>query len=260
MLKRSIKNQSGSSVMILIVLVVLVAVVGVGYSVLKSSKKTATSPASTSKELVAETLEVKNRGTFALQKPESKTTFYEGVQDPTTFKFANTTDVYTSISHPDSWKVYKKDRYQTPNDPFAESMIAVPGGIYIHMYDQGGVGGGCTPNDIKFTLTKKLATSDPDLFFTQYKVDNSSPSVLALENFVTDNNSGYTKNDHTVLSEGQSSSNTCNIQFYSNSTKFTMVSINHSTTSELSSNITWDEIKGNTDLVKALQSLSTHTK
>lgn len=68
------------------------------------------------------------------------------------------------VTHPSTWTVLEK-----PNEfNLPDTTITSPKGNNLSIKGNLGYGGDCTPDNYTFTLTQKIATSTPGLYFSEY--------------------------------------------------------------------------------------------
>ncbi len=69
------------------------------------------------------------------------------------------------VTHPSTWVVIEKpNEYNLP-----DTTITSPKGNSLSIKGNRGYGGDCTPDNDSFTLTQKIATATPGLYFSEYK-------------------------------------------------------------------------------------------
>ncbi len=196
-----------------------------------------------------------------------KITVYDfNPDDITTPPYKVDKNTYVTFDNPKGWAVYESVA-DGDADPFVDTLVYVSPELFVHIDQISGVGGSCDENTDSYTLLKKLATKNSDLYFVEYKYSDQTTSKLKLENFnATSRTDYYTDqaaiaavNHHLGLKEGQSNTNDCLIGAYSFATNSLYVTVSNKTVGSLGSSVTWDDIKNNSDLVTFLQSMNAVT-
>lgn len=257
------KNQRGFSVVEIVLVGVLLVVIGTAVYFVSNRKKeepanntatTATEDASNTKDTPAEetkqpeTKPLASIGDYKKVDATKELQIYDVIQGRTV---TESTTKYMTVQIPAGASVYKQE--PTQDNPFRKYMIKTANGKYVHIFDSGGVGGGCEPNTTSYKLIKKLPTATANLFFTQYEAEGKA-RPLALEDFSRQLTSD-TAAKHFALKEGESNTDSCNLFFYQNVFEYVLMSISNSEKSALSSSFYWDDIKDDKEFVAILQSL-----
>jgi flagellar basal body-associated protein FliL len=160
------------------------------------------------------------------------------------------------VTHPKSWIVSQESKDYLDGLKLRESYIKSELGNYLHIYEIDGIGGDCTPNEAKFTLQKRISTSIPNVVFSQYeKSDQPTANGLYLE----DHNSPYIDETVKTMEEGDTLTDSCKLFIYPAvrfGTDSLFVSLGSNERGNLSSTLTYDELKADPELLSAVQSLS----
>lgn len=210
---------------------------------------------------VPETIELAS-GTLTLQPASDTVTFYDM---DTSAGGVPTLDTSRSISLDisEDWLIYEKALDSSAGmSGFGEILLKSPSGKYLSVARIEGVGGVCEDVDqTEYTLTKKLATKDPNIYFTQYSSE-ARESYFGLEKLDPDS-TGYgptTWAKHLTLKEGESNTDICNYGWYPFAVGAIYVTIRSTPEGGEDSRLTWDQIKDDAEFVSALQSLSVSVK
>ena len=169
----------------------------------------------------------------------------------TTVKSVLNPGTTVTLKHPSGWTVSNTtEDYDSSGTKAVRAYIKSDKGHYLHIRDNGGVGGDCEPNAETFTLVKRIATQSSNYYFAEYKYNaNSSTRYLSLEN----HKDGQA---WTTLKEGQTGTDTCsNMPQYSFAGDL-YVSIASSDKSSLASSVSYTDLQQDTDFLTMLQSLT----
>jgi hypothetical protein len=116
-----------------------------------------------------------------------------------------------------------------------------------------GIGGTCSPDNNTYTVTHKIATTTPGLYFIQYEysVDAKSTVLFTIQKF-----SDSTK----VPNEGDTGTDVCtNLPNYSSVSSggaWVMIDVrNDISTGTIGSNLTYDQMSSDSDIMTMLKSL-----
>ena len=154
--------------------------------------------------------------------------------------------VKASVEHPADFIVKESNQ-----SGVKELQITSKKGNILILGTQFEGGGGCDPDSYKYTLIKKIKTKTPNVFFSEYKVDDSFEHKDAYNIFRAEVNSEYSNDIHKNLKEGESNKDICSNLNTVTAYKSIYIGVMDSS----NQNITYDQIKDDTDFIAMLQSL-----
>lgn len=199
-----------------------------------------------------DTIDIPDRGMYRLLPASDTVKFNAFKSTGSTYESSVVDDsFFLTLKIPKEWKVYSQP-LDVGKQTLGRMIVDTNNGKYIHVQNVTGVGGGCDENNDKYNLVKKLSTNTPNLYLTQYSYANQNVEALRLERFPSE----VSTSAHQKLQEGESAANTCNIPGYSFAEDPLYLTISDSKTSQLSSNLSWDEIKDDKQFVDAIRSLT----
>lgn len=181
-------KQKGNAAIVALLVLILVAVVGFGgYYVYNSNKKKDTTTASTA----------------------TPTNIVAAESVTTTFRSLEST-VSVSFTHPKSWEVKQGISTTDSGTSLLTGSIRSEKGNYLLVNDVTGIGGACEPNNDALTLEKRIATTNPNIVFSQYSFAAQTDKYLTLEDFTNPST------DKTVaaMKEGDIIRDTCKVTMF----------------------------------------------
>lgn len=264
---------------LLIIILILLVLVGGGVaawlllsaeddSVYEESAQS-TTPASTVPDVQPEspspeTIQV-GQITYELMESGELVTFYDGRRTADENNpYEVNEDTYVTMEIQDDWKVYGQKEGNSPVGT-AGIMIEAAPDKYVQIRIVDGVGGECQPNEFTYTLDKRLTTRIDDEVFTQYTVEGREQDThLSIESTTGYRYEGGSEEylagleAHESLEEGDSNTNSCYIGAYNFIVGSIYITLSDSMETNLSGNLSWDDIKDDQDFIDALQSLTAY--
>lgn len=180
----------------------------------------------------------------------------QGSTEQTKTIYTNYEGKKLSVLHPSNWEV---NNYESDEGPGGEkrpiTSIKSSQGNYLHFWDPSGLGGDCGgPNNITYTLVKRIPTKIENVFFSEYKIDDAN---FPVDNFSAEQYDSYIPEAHKLLKEGQSNTDTCSnpVGYYS-SVNGIYLSINKDSKPNISSDVRYDSLKSDSEFIDMLGTLS----
>ena len=232
------KGYQGFGIIGVLAIVIVVAIVGAaGWYVFDKQKNNES--------------DVDSSKTSQDTKSESKSKTADSTT--TTVKSVLNSGTTVAIKHPSSWTVSNTTvDFDNAGTKATRAYVKSAKGNYLHIRDNGGVGGDCESNNDTFTLVKRFATQSSEYYFAEYKYNDSSasPRYLSLENHKNGEN-------WTTLKEGETGTDTCsNMPQYTFAGKL-YVSITKSETASLVSSVSYDDlVKNDPEFIDMLKSMT----
>ncbi len=237
-------KKTGRKNLLLAILVAVLILVGLGAWWLMNKDKN--EPETTNNQSQSSS-ESESSDTTEPTTQLTKVTFTSGLEHKTT----------ATLEYPSGWEVTNSEEIPegATNYSLKSMVIASPKGHYLHINDRDGLGGYCDPNTTPYKLTKEIVTKTSNLYFHEYETtEEHLNKILILE----PEGSEWGVPEHEALTEGQSTTNTCNIFSWSSigaSGVFVTVRNTKDLTSGTDTREGWDDIKDDTEFVKMLESL-----
>ena len=230
------RNQLGfSAVEGLLILIIVILIGGVGYYVYNSNQATA------KRNITGPTSEVKSDDKMTTQLKTTSLTY-------------RTTTV--TVKHPTNWIVKDKTKKYEGSPALPAISILSNNKYYLHFFTSSGVGGSCESNDYKYTLTKKIATAAPNIFFSEYTTsDSKNPKInLSLEDF------SIRDPKNTTNAVGDSATDSCTMSRYAVVGKASgddvFVTISTKEAISHGGDVAFADLANDPDFVKMLESLN----
>lgn len=158
-----------------------------------------------------------------------------------------------SFEHPKDWTVIEETDAIFETYTLKSTTIVAPKGLRIKITDRDGIGGGCYPESLTYTLVKKLTTQTPGMSFKQFTV--SGNSELSQPFFVLDTDGLMSNAAYDALKEGETITGECAVNTFSTVGR-SGVFVYVMTDSSDNSVQTWDLIKDNAEFVRTLESMT----
>lgn len=167
-----------------------------------------------------------------------------------------------TVEHSSSWKVEDTTTEYGPENPLTlpSKEITSAKGNTLRLYTTPGVGGDCDNDEIPFTLVHKLATKTNEVYFTEYKMEDSSyPTTgFRIDNSIVDVGNveaGYTNTGVCQNRIGNYSSVSKGGNTGSENDVFIKIIGKGITDDDFGQYTTYDEIKDDAEFIAMLQSL-----
>ncbi len=185
------------------------------------------------------------------QQTETSTVQPNG--DITTAFTAGTTTI--SAAHPADWEVINEENSKD-GQVLRSVAIKSPDGHYLRFATNAGVGGDCPDNTYSYTLTQKLPTASPNIFFTEYTTTAPDYPIkyFAIQDFSKNQPGNTTKN------VGDTATNVCTLPAYPivggpGSENGIYVTISKTAERRQGERLTYADISSDTAFLKMLESI-----
>lgn len=197
---------------------------------------------------------------YVVTSKEDKSAEQTSQTQPSNTNTTTTTELSTvaatvAVTHPSSWNVNNEEEtYDGSPEVYKKITIQSPKGTYLRLSSPNPVGGDCAPDNYSYTMTQKIPTATPNIFFVEYSTTNPNFPLrhLWLQDFTknqpgnTTKNVGDTAKDLCTLA-GYPIMHTTNEDFYEG----VYVNIQASDGEQLS----YAEVSGDTEFVDMLKTL-----
>lgn len=166
-----------------------------------------------------------------------------------------------AVTHPASWEVTEDSSSDDGLVSASKTITSVKGNALKLHYSELGVGGSCESDSRTFTLTQKLSTATPGIYFTEYTVAATASEAAFTTGFKVD----ATMFDIASKEIGAKGTNVCDMAIGSyskvggNSTEDDMFITVTSPKATDPQNTQYADIADDTDFIAMLQSLKVTT-
>lgn len=158
-----------------------------------------------------------------------------------------------SVVHPKEWEV-TTTKLEEEGWTSKKTLIKSPKGHYMQIFNSSGVGGTCEPDNYEYTLVKKIETTSPDIYFTEYKTDKPGfTQALMVEDFKN------RPSKNTTQKEGDKGVDVCSISSYSrigdSAENSVFITLSSKDKVDLAGDLKYSDIQDDKEFIAMLESL-----